>query len=172
MQTTNTAPGTKANLTAILFGGLSAKKNDPKMAAGGSKGVLGPHNSRKRIRPRSLSSSEDSPSPSSSKKAALQTHRKPRPPKTRTSPRLRSGDPGGIAGPADTSAISSSNRDYILFSPAQQASILEKRSRQQETSSAVLSVSVLAPPSGLDRSLLDASLAANGEYAAILTGEM
>ncbi|XP_044140055.1 DNA polymerase theta isoform X2 [Bufo gargarizans] len=155
MQKPHNAPAAKANLATILFGGLTAKENDPKMAASGSKGALGPHNSRKRTRPRSLSSpgSEDSASPSSCKKAALQSHRKPRPPNCRTSPRLRSAGPGGAA---DTSAT-----DYILFSPAQQASILEKRSRQQPSASP--SVSVLAPPCGLDRSLLDGSLSATGQ---------
>ncbi|KAM3935772.1 DNA polymerase theta [Leptodactylus fuscus] len=162
MQKPHQAPTTKASLATILFGGVTAKENDPKMAAAAStKGVLGPHNRRKRVRPRSLSSpgSEDSASPSRSKKVALHTHRKPRPPNSRTSPRLR-----GTGGLADTSAaMSSSNKDYILFSPGQQASILEKRSRQQQSASANLSVSVLAPPSGLERSLLDGSLSATGQ---------
>ncbi|XP_075710826.1 DNA polymerase theta [Rhinoderma darwinii] len=162
MQKSHKAQGAKGNLAAILFGGLTAKENDPKMAASSAKGVLGPHNSRKRNRPRSLSSpgSEDSATPSNHKKAALHTHRKPRPPNTRTSPRLRS---GGTGESADASAISSGSRDYILFSPAQQASVLEKRRRQQPSTSANVSVSVLAPPAGLDRSLLDGSLTATGQ---------
>ncbi|XP_056408573.1 DNA polymerase theta, partial [Hyla sarda] len=338
---------TKPNLTAILFGGLTAKENDPKMAASSAKGVLGPHNSRKRFRPHSLSSSpgsEDSASPSSSKKAALHTLRRPH---TRTSPRLRSKDTGGARESADTrtksglhsrdtggsresadtrtkpglhsrdtggsresadtrtsprlhsrdtggaresadtrtshslhsrdtggaresadtrtksglhsrdtggsresadtrtshslhsrdtggaresadtrtkpglhsrdtggaresadtrtshrlhsrdtggaresadtrtkpglhsrdtggaresadtSIISGPDRDYILFSPAQQASILEKRNGHQPGGIANLSVSVLAPPSGLDRSLLDASLTGSGLHMAV-----
>ncbi|XP_069800792.1 DNA polymerase theta [Dendropsophus ebraccatus] len=143
-------PGTKPDLTAILFGGFSAKETDPNMAASSVKGVLGPHSGRKRIRPRSLSSpgSEDSSSPS--KRAP----RQPRPLPTRTSPRLRSRDTGGAREAADPS------KDYILFSPAHQASILEKRNQQQPSTN--LSVSVLAPPSGLERSLLDASLSVTG----------
>ncbi|XP_066457619.1 uncharacterized protein [Eleutherodactylus coqui] len=160
MQKPHKAAATKANLTAILFGGLTDKENDPKMAAVGTKGALGPHNSRKRVRARALSSpgAEDAARPSSSKKAALQTHSKPRPPSTRMSPRLR----GGGRGSADTGAIPSSNRDYILFSPTLQASILEKQSRPWRRGRADLSVSVLAPPSGLERSLLDGSLSTTG----------
>ncbi|XP_071995113.1 DNA polymerase theta [Engystomops pustulosus] len=158
MQKPQKAPVTKATLAAILFGGLATKENDPKIPAPSSKGALGPHNSRKRIRPRSLSSpgSEDSASPSSSKKAALQTHRKPRPANCRTSPRLR----GAVTGGNRQAAETSTQQDYILFSPAQQASILEKRSRHPH--SANLSLSVLAPPPGLDQSLLDGSLSATG----------
>ncbi|CAN2387729.1 DNA polymerase A domain, partial [Pristimantis euphronides] len=158
MQKPHKAPATKANLTAILFGGLTDKENDPKMATSTTKGALGPHNSRKRIRSRALSSpgSEDSARPSSCKKVVLQRHSKLRPLSTRTSPRLRG---GGTSGSADIRAISSPDKDYILFNPV---SILEKQKRQQQSSGANLSVSVLAPPSGLDRSLLDGSLSATG----------
>ncbi|KAM4046137.1 LOW QUALITY PROTEIN: DNA polymerase theta [Anomaloglossus baeobatrachus] len=207
MQKPHRTPATKASLATILFGGLAAKENDPKMVASSAKGVLGPHNSRKRLRPRSPSSpgSEDPQSPSRGKKAALRSHRKPRPPSNRTSTGLR--DPGASGGSADTrdysllcsedppnlsrvekaalrshrKPIPSSNRafpgqrsrgpgaiggaadtrDYILFSPGQQASILEKRSRR-ESAGAFLSASVLAPPSGLERSLLDGSLSSSG----------
>ncbi|XP_069616586.1 DNA polymerase theta [Ranitomeya imitator] len=200
MQKPHGPPATKASLAAILFGGLTAKENDPKMAASSTKGVLGPHNSRKRVRQHSLSSpgSEDPTSPSTCKRPTLRTHRKPRAPSSRTSARLRG--PGASGGAADTrdSTLSGSEdptspsrsrkvvlhthhkprapssrtspgasggaadtRDYILFSPGQQASILQKGSRR-ESAGAVLSSSVLAPPSGLERSLLDGSLSGSG----------
>ncbi|XP_073433090.1 DNA polymerase theta isoform X2 [Dendrobates tinctorius] len=202
MQKPHRPPATKASLAAILFGGLTAKENDPKMAASNTQGVLGPHNSRKRVRQRSLSSpgSEDPPSSSTCKKPALRTHRKPRAPSSRTSARLRG--PGAGGGAADTrdytlsspgsedppspsrsrkvtlrthrkprapnnrtspgaSGEAAVTRDYILFSPGQQASILQKGSRR-ESAGAILSASVLVPPSGLERSLLDGSLSSSG----------
>ncbi|XP_073523632.1 DNA polymerase theta-like isoform X2 [Phyllobates terribilis] len=207
MQKPHRSPAKKASLAAILFGGLTVKENDPKMGAPSTKGVLGPHNSRKRVRPRSMSSpgsedpmspsrckkpvlrthhkprapssrtsarlrgpgarrgaadnldytlpgSEDPTSPSRCKKATLHTHHKPRAPSSRMSPAQQSGGPGASGGAADT-------RDYILFSPGQQASILEKGSRR-ESGGAIPSASVLAPPSGLERSLLDGSLSGSG----------
>ncbi|XP_072254555.1 DNA polymerase theta [Pyxicephalus adspersus] len=142
------------SLAKIFFGSL---EDEP--AKKSSKGVLGPHNMRKRHRPHSLSSSgsEDSPSPSVSKKAALHKYNKVG--KSRT-PLARRPRPVTVEGTsADTNTT---DKDYILFSPAQQASILEKQKRQGQNTSANLSVSVLAPPVGLDRTLLENSLAATG----------
>ncbi|XP_077335502.1 DNA polymerase theta [Lithobates pipiens] len=163
------APGTSASLAKILFGGLESKEDGQAKKPPASKGALGPHNSRKRHRPRSFSSSgsENSPSPSVSKKAALQTyskHGKSGALNAVTSARPRTVSTGGNGGsPADTSAASATDKDYILFSPAQQASILERqKKRGPDDSSANLSVSVLAPPAGLDRTLLENSLAATG----------
>ncbi|XP_040195123.1 DNA polymerase theta isoform X2 [Rana temporaria] len=157
-------PGTSASLAKILFGGLESKENERAKKPPTSKVALGPHNSRKRHRPRSLSSSgsENSPSPSVSKKAALQNyskHGKSRALNATTSATHAGGNGGNSA---DTSAASAADKDYILFSPAQQASILGKQKRRGPDTSANLSVSVLAPPAGLDRTLLENSLAATG----------
>ncbi|XP_063812911.1 DNA polymerase theta isoform X2 [Pseudophryne corroboree] len=153
------APGTSAKLANILFGGLTLNESNGKAKM---KAVLGPHNSRKRNRPRSLSSpgSEDSTSPSTSKRAALHTkYSKSRPQGVPHRPPRA----GGIKEqPGDSSTISSSNENYILFSPAQQASILQKK-RQEQSARANLSVSVLAPPTGLDRTLLESSLSATAQ---------
>ncbi|XP_053313057.1 DNA polymerase theta [Spea bombifrons] len=139
-----------SSLSKILFGGL---------ASGPVKGILGPHNGRKRTRPPSLSSpgSEDSASPSSSKKPALSRHvyGASRPRRAKPSPKPRTPDPGRRKEePASLTARGAQN-DYILFSPSHQASVLEKRKRLD--ASAALSVSVLTPPAGLDRTLLESS---------------
>lgn len=163
-------PGTSASLAKILFGGLESKENERAKKPPTSKVALGPHNSRKRHRPRSLSSSgsENSPSPSVSKKAALQNyskHGKSRALNDTTSATHTGGNGGNSA---DNSAASAADKDYILFSPAQQASILGKRKKRGPDTSANLSVSVLAPPAGLDRTLLENSLAATGKSSLAL----
>ncbi|XP_018429530.1 PREDICTED: DNA polymerase theta-like, partial [Nanorana parkeri] len=158
-------PGNGASLAKILFGGLESKEDERAKKPAAVKGALGPHNSRKRRRPGSLSSSgtEDSPSSSASKKLALHEYRKHG--KSRASnaavcTRPRTASRGRTS--ADTSTASAADKDYILFSPAQQASILERQKSGDRNTSARLSVSVLAPPAGLERTLLENSLAATG----------
>ncbi|XP_068127042.1 DNA polymerase theta [Hyperolius riggenbachi] len=171
-------PGNGSRLAQILFGGLEAKEDEKKAKKPlKTKGVLGPHNSRKRHR--LSSSASDSSSPSVSKKAARHTYSKygkPRPVNARTSPRVQAAGAGGSGGSlADVSAGPAADKHYILFSPAQQASILEKQRRQGQNITANLSVSrlapptganlslsVLAPPAGLDRTVLESSLTATG----------
>ncbi|KAE8621126.1 hypothetical protein XENTR_v10004692 [Xenopus tropicalis] len=152
-------PASGSSLSKILFGGLTNKEN-----AGNRKGtptvrgVLGPHNSRKRNRPTSSSpGSESSTSPSSPKRATVGRQNRPRPHTSRASQRRRRSESG-----SDTlqngSVAPSAHRDFILFSPTHQASILGKQKGQEpQRSRANLSVSVLTPPAGLERSLIDSS---------------
>ncbi|XP_018101295.1 DNA polymerase theta isoform X2 [Xenopus laevis] len=152
--------GSGASLSNILFGGLTNKENGrSSKGAPTVRGVLGPHNSRKRNRPTSSSSpgSEGSTSPSSPKRGpgGRQIRNRPRPQTSRTSQKRQRSESGH-----STEAIhnASGHRDFILFSPAHQASILGKQKGQEpQVSRANLSVSVLTPPTGLERSLLDNS---------------
>ncbi|XP_075053555.1 DNA polymerase theta isoform X2 [Mixophyes fleayi] len=158
------SPATSVSLANILFGGMTVKEDNRKAKMPcTTKAVLGPHNSRKRNRPQSLTSpgSEDSTSPSTSKRASLHSKYSKSRPQDHGLQAQRAGWSKDKS--ADTSTIASYNKNYILFSPAQQASILEKQKRQDHNASANLSVSVLAPPAGLDRTLLETSLSATGQ---------
>uniref|UniRef100_A0A8C5MDB7 DNA polymerase theta n=1 Tax=Leptobrachium leishanense TaxID=445787 RepID=A0A8C5MDB7_9ANUR len=149
------------SLSKILFGGLTSNEKDYKsIPTSTRKGILGPHNGRKRHRRPSLSSpgSDDSPGLSCSKRPAISRpgYRTSRSLRPRTSQSRRVSDTGGNNEMSPGSvAIPVDNKDYILFSPTHQASILEKR--KQQNSSARLSVSVLTPPAGLDQTLLESS---------------
>ncbi|KAM4700701.1 DNA polymerase theta [Discoglossus pictus] len=166
-QVLSSVPGSGVSLSKILFGSLDSKENVDKVKMQRiTKAILGPHNSRKRSRPPSLSSpgSEDSASSSAKKPTGHRhAHTKAHHRRSRTSQ--------GYLAPADAGNIndlslntgSNTQRDYILFSPAQQASILEKqRHRQQPNASASVSVSVLTPPNGLETSKLPDSLSTTG----------
>ncbi|KAM8975158.1 LOW QUALITY PROTEIN: DNA polymerase theta [Pelodytes ibericus] len=155
--------GPSAALSKILFGGLTSNENGTKpKTPSTAKAILGPHNRRKRNRPASFSSpgSDDSASPSLSKKPAVHKHafntsRHPQAP-----PRPGTSDAGKTEAGVQ--------KEYILFSPSHQASILQK----QRNTSANLSVSVLTPPAGLDRSLLESSklsdtISASGLHMAV-----
>ncbi|XP_053561115.1 DNA polymerase theta [Bombina bombina] len=160
-QPQTSSSGPRASLTNILFGSLNSKENviKPKVQSA-VKGALGPHNSRKRSRPSSSPGSDGAAS--SPKKVAgnRQMYNKSNSRRSRTSPRyvrpVVAGRDNDVS--LDTSAVPSAHRDYILFSPAHQASILEKhKQRVQQNSTANLSVSVLTPPAGLDRTLMESS---------------
>ncbi|KAM4794649.1 DNA polymerase theta [Rhinophrynus dorsalis] len=202
--------GASTNLSKILFGGLTSKENGSKSKIPcTTKGILGPHNGRKRSRPLSFSSpgSEDSSSSSSSKKAAVsrRVYNKSHPQHSRTSQRSRTTEAGRTSDLSpNTSVVLRTNNEYILFSSAQQASILEKQKKGplQNTSVApgakddyilfssaqqasiwekqkgrplqttTANVSVLTPPVGLDRTLLESSklgdsLSATGLHMAL-----
>ncbi|XP_063289565.1 DNA polymerase theta [Pelobates fuscus] len=156
----NGPPGSSTNLSKILFGGLTSKENEKANTLSTVKGILGPHNGRKRYRPPSLTSpgSEDSASPSASKKPAIYRHvyKTSKALHPRSSQRPQTSDSGRSKEMSPSSeTISTVHKDYILFSPAHQVSILEKR-KQQDTN-INLSVSVLTPPPGLDRTFLENS---------------
>ncbi|XP_069058813.1 DNA polymerase theta isoform X2 [Pleurodeles waltl] len=156
-----------AVLSNILFGGTRSKTSDVKKAPPypplkPSSGQ--PSSGCKRGRPSYLSSpdSENSASPPSAKKPAS-IHNRISHPASRSS--TSAGVPGkdvvgqvsGEPAPG-TSSTSARPQDYILFSPGHQAVVLQKRKRKEKhLTTSRLSMSVLTPPPGLDRSLLDSS---------------
>ncbi|XP_078512764.1 DNA polymerase theta isoform X2 [Lissotriton helveticus] len=156
-----------AVLNNILFGGTRSAIGDVQKAPPypSHKPASGqPSSGCKRGRPSHLSSpdSENSASPPSAKKPAF-THNRLSPHAQRTSTSAVVSDKDVVGRESSEPAPCTSNtsarpQDYILFSPGHQAVVLQKRKRKEKHLTASrLSMSVLTPPPGLDRSLLDSS---------------
>ncbi|XP_069491929.1 DNA polymerase theta [Ambystoma mexicanum] len=156
-----------AALSNILFGGMHNEKGTVQKCQplSSSKAATGPASAgKKRGRPSFLSSpdSENSATPPSAKKIAS-VHARLSHPSSRSTvnghgchQEVKGGKPCKKS-LGTSSTMEKPQDDYILFSPGHQSLALKRKRKEKHLTTSRLSVSVLTPPPGLDRSVLDSS---------------